>query len=56
MRERYCLHQIFIQRQRTCDGTRKLRDFKRMRKPGAEQVTLMVEEYLGFVHQSPEGC
>ncbi|OIQ66734.1 hypothetical protein GALL_516950 [mine drainage metagenome] len=54
MRQRNGLHQIFIEPERTSDGTAQLRDLQRMRQTGTKQVTFMVQKHLGFVHQAPK--
>ena len=51
MRQRHGLDQIFVQAQRAGDRAAELRDFQRMRQPGAEQVALVVQKNLGFVNQ-----
>ena len=55
MRKTDGLDQIFIQSQRASDGAAQLRDFQRMGKPRAKQVTLMIYKNLGLVDQAPKG-
>lgn len=46
--------QIFIEPQISCYRTSDLRHFQAVRKARAEQVSFMIDEYLGFILQSPE--
>ena len=51
MCQRDGLYQVLIERQRTRHGAPQLRHFQRVRQPGAEQVALVVEKNLRFIHQ-----
>jgi hypothetical protein len=46
------LGQLFVQLQRARGGAGYLRDLERMGKPSSVQITLVVDEDLGFVDQS----
>ena len=50
------LCQILVELQCTCNGARDLSDFDRVGQTGAEQVTLVIDEYLCLVLQSAKGC
>src|ERR1700722_12401847 len=47
--------QRFVQCQRARDGATDLRDLERVGHAGAEQVALVVDEYLGLVSQAAKG-
>ncbi len=54
MRQRNGFHQVFIEPQRTGHRAPQLRHLQRVRETCAKQVALVVEKYLGFVHQTPK--
>jgi hypothetical protein len=48
------LNQVFVQMQRSGNGTPQLRHLQRMREAGAEQVAFVVQKNLRFVNQPPK--
>ena len=56
MGQRQRLGEILIAAQRPRQGARDLRDFQRMRQPGAVLIAFMGDEDLGLFLQAPEGA
>ena len=55
MRQADGLGQSLIQAQGAGNGARDLRDFHGVGQAGAIQITLVIDEHLGFVDQPAEG-
>ncbi len=56
MRQRDGFRQVFIGPQRPGDGATDLGDFHGVGEAGAVIIALVVNEHLGFIFQSAEGC
>jgi hypothetical protein len=55
MGERNRFNEIFVKLQAARDRTRDLRDLETVRQARAKQVTLVIDEDLGFVFETAEG-
>ncbi len=55
MRQTNAFHKIGICSERGGEATPDLRHFQRMRESRAVVIALVVDEYLRFVFQAPEG-
>jgi hypothetical protein len=54
VRQRNGLHQVFAQPEAAGNAAPQLRHLQAVRQSGAEQVSLVVQKHLGFVHQPPK--
>ena len=56
VRERNCLHQIFIQTQVACDRASDLRHFDTVCQTSAKQIAFVIDEHLCLVLETAKRC
>ncbi len=54
VRQRYGLHQIFVQPEIASHRSSDLRDFNAVGQAGSEQIAFMIDENLGLVFETPK--